>query len=531
MRVTLSGKELDGIVLDEPAPEKVAQLVEEAKIEEISSASNDVSGASEEELRLWEFISDYYLCSLCEVYRAARPALYAESERKEASARQRAVVRLKREKSTLAARTARLQEQLENVGISLKSARSGTKKEAQLHERRGKLQVELSRAQEALNILNGKEEQADTCGGGCTRKAEKPIPGKPVLISGNKRTSIYMDAIAKCLSENCQALVLTPDTAFCKRIETVLKRRFGNKLHTVSTDTPSASRGRTAMALRRGESLCIVGTKASIFLPFSRLGLVIIDEEQESLYRQSDNAPRYNVRDTALMLAKIHGAQAMLGSAFPSLESLNNCCKGKYQLSELGDSSGALGVVDIGAEKRKSGMNGYFSRKLLTAIRNCSGSVTLIRGWEKRERLDEEIAHLLPGIRLNVMSLQEFKRDAEAGMELIAVLQADAFVGREDFRSDEKALQLVAMLRGFARKVMVQTEVPSRFDGSRSAEDLLQERRRFGYPPFTRLVEIRSRRDDSPTDRKFLTPGPGLSDEKRRILESLDKGQYAVVDP
>ena len=114
---------------------------------------------------------------------------------------------------------------------------------------------------------------------------------------------------------------------------------------------------------------------------------------------------------------------------------------------------------------------------------------------------------------------------------MIAVLQADALVADDGFRSDERALQLVALLRSLAPEIIVQTSVPERFDGSRTAESLLQERRRFNFPPYTRLVDIRREATGEIVERHFLKRGPGLISEKRRLFETLPPGTCPDVDP
>ena len=222
----------------------------------------------------------------------------------------------------------------------------------------------------------------------------------------------------------------------------------------------------------------------------------------------------------------------ILGSSFPSLETRYNCLSGKFEaIAARGGAEGRLAIVDISAEKRKNGMSGYFSRKLAAAIRAARGPVVLVRGWEKPDELSAQTAALFPELRLRTMTLGELKHEGCPGAAMIAVLQADALVADDGFRSDERALQLVALLRSLAPETIVQTSVPERFDGSRTAESLLQERRRFNFPPYTRLVDIRREATGEIVERHFLKRGPGLLSEKRRLLETLPPGTCPDVDP
>ena len=119
----------------------------------------------------------------------------------------------------------------------------------------------------------------------------------------------------------------------------------------------------------------VLGTRSSLFLPHNRLGLVIVDEEHDSSYKQDSPAPRYNGRDSAIMLAAIHGSNVILGSATPSLESLFNVKYGKFEAVRLekrfySSEDAEIELIDTIAERKKNGMKGVFSLKLIKEIRN-----------------------------------------------------------------------------------------------------------------------------------------------------------------
>ena len=303
------------------------------------------------------------------------------------------------------------------------------------------------------------------------------------------------------------------------------------RLHVFHSGKTPVARRRAAEALRQGGPAVILGTRSALFLPFRDLGLVIVDEEQDPSYKQTEPAPRYHGRDAAVALAGIHGARVLLGAAVPSLETLLNVRTGKYGLRETGAPPAAATVIDIPAERRKNGMVGPFSRKLIAAVQATEGPVVLLRGWENQDPLREEAARLFPGRDIRIQTLGALKREGADDAALLAVLQADAFIARDDFRGDERALQLVGTLCQFAPQVLIQTAVPARFSGARSPEDLLAERRQFGFPPYTRLVEVRRQGSAEIRERHFLQRDKTLATRKAELLAHLSDDCYLDVDP
>ena len=335
----------------------------------------------------------------------------------------------------------------------------------------------------------------------------------------------------EALAAGRQALVLTPEIAFCDRMEALLAPEFGQQLLVFHSDKTPVRRRAAAETLRSGTPAIVLGTRSALFLPYRDLGLVVVDEEQDAAYKQTDPAPRYHGRDAAVALAGIHGARVLLGAAVPSLETLLNVRLGKYDLADGPAATPRAEVIDLAAERRKNGLVGTFSRKLIDAIFQTDGPVVLLRGWEKPEPLQEEIAALFPSRDIRVLTLNALKREGASGAALLAVLQADALVSRDDFRADERAAQIVGTLCQFAPRVVVQTAVPARFDAARGTDALLDERRQFGFPPYTRLVEIRRQGSGEVVGRHFLPRDRSLAARKAALAADLPAGTYPDVDP
>jgi len=493
--VELSGRRYDGVVwrcLEHPdlPPERIQPVI---------TLQHDLPQVTPEELRFWQFLATYYLCTPGEVYKAAYPLLKLRSEHTAADIQARLRLRLQKKEEQLAGR------HTERVAQRLR-----TECEA--------LRAEIA-AQDRSEAPAGKEAVRE--------------PGSIRVLTGSGRIPAYKSAVREALDAGRQVLVLSPEIAFCQRLEAELAGEFAPRLHIFHSGKTPAARRQAADVLRRGTPAVILGTRSALFLPFRRLGLIIVDEEQDPAYKQGEPAPRYHGRDAAIALAGIHGARVLLGTATPSLETLFNLRVGKY-LPAAGTASpatAAVQVIDIAAERRKNGMNGLFSRKLADTIRTCPGPVLLLRGWEKPDQLAEEAATLFPGQDIRIKTLGALKREGAQGIALLAVLQADALISREDFRADERAIQIAGTLCLFAPQVILQTGVPARFNGSRGADDLLSERKTFGFPPYTRLVDVRRQGSGELLTRHFLPRDPSLAARKQEIYDTLPPHSYPDVDP
>ena len=153
-------------------------------------------------------------------------------------------------------------------------------------------------------------------------------------VTGSGKTEVYLGAIEAALSRGKTAIVLVPEIALTLWLGRLVRARFGETVAVLHSGLPDVERARDWWRVRRGEARVVVGTRSAVFAPLEDLGLIIVDEEQESSYKQEET-PRYHGRDTAVYRARLEGAVALLGSATPSLETYHNARRGKYHLLEL----------------------------------------------------------------------------------------------------------------------------------------------------------------------------------------------------
>ena len=196
-------------------------------------------------------------------------------------------------------------------------------------------------------------------------------------VTSSGKTEVYIHLINKALKEKKQVLYLLPEIALTVQMTSRLKRVFGNKLgiyHSRYSDSERVEIWKKQLSTSPYE--VILGARSAVFLPFQRLGLVIIDEEHEGSFKQQDPAPRYHARSAAIMLASYYGAQTLLGTATPSTESFFNAQTGKYGLVQLQTrykdiALPEIKVVDVRALRRRKMMNGPFSPALLSSVRTA----------------------------------------------------------------------------------------------------------------------------------------------------------------
>lgn len=451
--VPLAGRQYIGVVWKSC----VTPEIEPGRVQCIIRVNSELSPVSAEELRFWEFLSNYYLCTIGEVYKAAYPSGKTKSEQTGANI-------LARLKARLAIRDEALQKKhKDNVRQRLEAERSS-------------IAAQIA----ALTRIPG-------------RNPVKQTPPQPLLIVGGNRTGRYISLCRGIVEQGLNALILLPEIAASEQLEAVFESEFPGVTHIVNSHITETRRRRIAEDVRSFGGQIVIGTRSALFLPLSRLGLVIVDQEQDVYFKQTDPAPRYNARDAAVMLARIHRASAVLGTPAPSLESLHNAQTGKYTLEETSAPLPPMTLIDINAERRKNGMPGRLSLKLIDSIRATDGPVALIRGWEKPDELLSEAAAALPGRSIDILTLQEARLKDLGGYALIAVVQADALGGADSFRADEHALQALALLREACKGTfIVQTAKPEHpvfGEPHQTYAQLLQERREFSLPPFTRIVD------------------------------------------
>ena len=193
-------------------------------------------------------------------------------------------------------------------------------------------------------------------------------------VTSSGKTELYTHLINKVLASGRQVLYLVPEIALTTQLTTRLKRVFGNKLGVYHSKFSDSERVEIWNNVLHNQSYeVILGVRSSIFLPFRHLGLVIVDEEHEPSFKQYDPAPRYHARNAAIVLASMHGAKTLLGTATPSIESYFNAQTGKYGLVELHQRHEAMQlpeieVVDMKEAYRKKQHEGHFSDVLIEKI-------------------------------------------------------------------------------------------------------------------------------------------------------------------
>lgn len=204
-------------------------------------------------------------------------------------------------------------------------------------------------------------------------KSEKVTLLKGVTSSG--KTEVYVKLIEECLQTNKQALYLLPEIALTTQLIGRLKMYFGEKVAVYHSKYNVQERVEVwnNVVGNKSKAQIVIGARSALFLPFSNLGLVIVDEEHESSFKQFDPAPRYHARDAAIVLAQLHKANILLGSATPSIESFKNAKTGKYGYAEITRRYGNvlmpdIELVDVKEQSRKRRMKGHFSERLLEEI-------------------------------------------------------------------------------------------------------------------------------------------------------------------
>ena len=196
-------------------------------------------------------------------------------------------------------------------------------------------------------------------------------------VTSSGKTELYIHLIKEELEKGKQVLYMLPEIALTTQIIERLRRHFGTSIEIYHSRMPTKSRKEIWERVNRpagNERLNLVlGVRSSLFLPFADLGLVIVDEEHDSSYKQYDPSPRYHARDAAMMLSRIHGARTLLGSATPSLESYHNAVSGRYGLVELTTRFGdvmmpSMTLADTREAGRRKAMSSHFTPQMINAV-------------------------------------------------------------------------------------------------------------------------------------------------------------------
>lgn len=205
---------------------------------------------------------------------------------------------------------------------------------------------------------------------------KQPLP-RPVLlcgVTGSGKTQVYMKLIEQVLAQGKQAIVLIPEIALTYQTVRRFYGRFGEKVSVLNSRLSQGERYDQFCRAKRGEIQIMVGPRSALFTPFSRLGLIVMDEEHEPTYK-SENSPRYHARETAIKRAQMEGAKVVLGSATPSIEAYSRAASGEYNLVKLEARFGErplpqVSIVDL-REELKAGNRSVLSRELKQALGEC----------------------------------------------------------------------------------------------------------------------------------------------------------------
>ena len=402
--------------VDVPKPAKEVAQQGKKKIEykNIAEVLDDSPILLPQQLRLWKWIADYYMSPIGDVYKAALPSgLKAEDgfrPRTELFIRLADKYRNEQTLTLLISSMKRAVKQLDVLMTYLRltgvdniehllpetELREVTREEL-MNESHASIAV-IRSLQEKM-ILVTYEKEVGRLNHNIAPHPEKIKPlneaqteaynhilvqmmGHPVTllhgVTSSGKTEIYIHLIQKAINEHKQALYLLPEIALTVQITERLKAVFGNRLGIYHSKYSDAERVEIwKKQLSSNPYDVILGARSAVFLPFHRLGLVIIDEEHEQSFKQQDPAPRYHARSAAIVLAQMYaGAKTLLGTATPSMESYYNAKQGKYGLVELSRrykdiQLPSIEVVDMKDLYRRKMVSGPFSPRLLSAVRGA----------------------------------------------------------------------------------------------------------------------------------------------------------------
>ena len=353
------------------------------------------------QLHLWQWISDYYMSPIGEVYKAALPSgLKAEDgykPRTETYIRLTPAFRNEQALHVAIDMLQRAPKQLKAFVDFLGFEADDLTRDELLNQGHT---LQTVSALEKRGILETFEKEVGRLNHGGEPHLEKIKPLSPLQqdvynqiqfsflkknvtllhgVTSSGKTEIYIHLIRQALEKQQQVLYLLPEIALTVQIMDRLQHVFGNRLGIYHSKYADAERVEIwQKQLSKNPYDVILGARSAVFLPFQRLGLVIIDEEHETSYKQQDPAPRYHARSAAIMLAQMSGARVLLGTATPSLETYHNAKTGKYGLVELfqrykGIELPEIQVVDIKDLQHRKMMNGPFSPLLLNKVREALG--------------------------------------------------------------------------------------------------------------------------------------------------------------
>lgn len=422
-------------------------------------------------------------------------------------------------------------------------------------------------------------------------------------VTSSGKTEIYIHLMREVIAQKRQVLMMVPEIALTTQLCIRLRRVFGKRMLVYHSKLNDDERAEIWNRMLTDDPVdLILGVRSSVFLPFSQLGLIIVDEEHEPSYKQQDPAPRYNGREVAIMLASRHSAKVLLGSATPSLESYYLAQQGRFGYVRLkerhaGVSLPKMSLISMRDARKNQTMNGPFTPTLIKSVNHalleghqailfqnrrgfsptvecttcgwtpkcprCDVSLTFHKrtsrlschycgysqSWPSAcpqcqhssfaqqgygtERIEETISRLMPlakPVRMDTdttgskSSYEKIIRDFDSkksnvligtqmvskgldfgGVDTVGIMNADSLMNFPDFRSHERAFQLMEQVAGRAGRrvgqegeVLIQCNEPRHpllqqviaHDYEAMAEMQLADRKKYFYPPFSRLIMI-----------------------------------------
>jgi primosomal protein N' (replication factor Y) len=451
-------------------------------------------------------------------------------------------------------------------------------------------------------------------------------------VTGSGKTEIYIRAMRSALNRGRSAMMLVPEIALTPVFSRRLRAHFGDRVAIFHSSLTTGERFDEWSRLKRGEARVVIGTRSAVFAPVSDLGLVVIDEEHETSYRQHES-PFYNGRDTAIVRARASGAVVVLGSATPSLESFHNARSGKYRYLRLSErianrAMARAEIIDMRSSFAKAGKPEVFAEELLKAIEethargeqsiillnrrgyssfvlcrtcgesvrcpNCDVTLTYHRSeqsllchycnhrqmapskcpscggkyiyyvGEGTEQIEEILQRRFPELRIarldrdTTVRRKLFERtilefgtgdlDMLVGTQMLAkghdfpnvtlvgVVSVDAGLALPDFRSAERAFQLITQVAGRAGRgerpgrVLIQTYHPNHYALRHAAaqdyqgfyEEEIRYRKSLSYPPFVSLASLLVHGDE-------LGKTQATAAEIRRALDEANHEQACRI--
>ena len=478
--------------------------------------------------------------------------------------------------------------------------------------------------------------------------------GKNVLLHGvtsSGKTHIYLEKIEDCVNAGENVLLLLPEIALTKQITIRLEKKYGKKLGFYHNKLSDFERVEVWRKIKKNELQILIGTRNSLFLPYENLGLIIVDEEHDSAYRQRDQNFFFNAKDAGMMLAEFYQSRLILGSATPSLESYDLAMKDKLRYVVLNERFGKVDlpkfeIIDIKEAQNQKKVVGNFSQKMIDEINlqleekkqtiilhnrrgyanviecetcghvtycsNCDVVMTYHKASNELkchycghragkpnscpscnsdnlntrgigvEQIEEETKKIFSDSEVDRMDVDSMRKkfayeklyeklengetDILVGtqmiskgldfenIELVAIPKADAMIHVQDFRAEERAYQLITQVAGRAGrvsgngKILIQTYSPSHsvFEliKNQNVKEIydyfLDERKKFLYPPFVKLImiELKHTKEDKVNRasqflgsilRKYIPDECILGPEKSPIARINNLYQYQIL--